>query len=93
MVREEVTDEELCEDVDLSDDEEEEQKGAVAGAKDKKEYDCPDSRLSPSARIRLYSNQSWRMEVRHWYLLWVLVLFNCRLNTITMCESVTECTR
>lgn len=66
LVREEITDEELCEDVDMSDDDEEEHKGAVGGARGKKlaTYECPDSSLSPSARIQLYFNQSWRMEVR-----------------------------
>ena len=65
LVREELTDEELCADMDLSDDDEDGQKGAVGGAGGKRqsEFECPDSSLSPSARIRLYFNQSWRMEV------------------------------
>ena len=62
-----MTDEELCADVDLSDDEDDvDHKGAVGGARDQKRtsYECPDSKLSPSARVRLYFNNSWRMEVR-----------------------------
>ena len=56
--------------VDSEEDEEEEadedgKEGAVGGTRSKssKKYICPDSSLKPSARMRLYDNQSWRMEV------------------------------
>ena len=74
MQRDDLSDEEILENAEeeVSDDDEEEEEstdGAAGGAgvrgkkTKKKEYVCPDSSLKPSARLRLYDNQQWRIEV------------------------------
>lgn len=65
-----MSDNELCEnaEADLKEEEDEdeededEKRGAVGGARLRK-YVCAESGLKPSARLRLYDNQNWRMEV------------------------------
>ena len=61
-----MSDDELCEaaEADLEDDEEDEDddRGAVGGAR-ARTYTCADSGLKPSARLRLYDNREWRLEV------------------------------
>lgn len=57
--------------MELSDDEDDEdeddKKGAVGGARSgkgrKRAYRCAESSLKPSARMGLYDNQEWRIEV------------------------------
>lgn len=59
---------ELSDDDNDEEEEEDETKGAVGGARAKKgrkkKYRCAESSLKPSARLALYDNQEWRMEVK-----------------------------
>lgn len=70
LERDDLSDNELCENAEeeISDSEDDDEDGvgarggAKGGAKTKK-YVCADSSLKPSARLRLYDNQEWRIEV------------------------------
>ena len=60
----------MCAEAEISDEEEEEEgEDAVSGHRNKHStnYECLDSSLSPAARLRLYGNQVWRMEVHGSY--------------------------
>ena len=61
LERDELSDDELCEAAE-DDDEEEDSKGAVGGTR-VRAYTCAESALRLSARLSLYDNQEWRMEV------------------------------
>ena len=68
-----MSDDELCDNDEEEEEEEEDEEedeeevgGAVGGARLKgtrNTYVCPDSSLKPLARLRLYDNQEWRIEV------------------------------
>lgn len=70
-----MSDEELCENIEdeISDEEDDDSEGmARGGARPKdvaKVYVCADSSLKPSARLQLYDNQQWRIEVISGFLL------------------------
>jgi hypothetical protein len=64
LERDDLSDEEVCEDAEDNSDNEDDEAGAVGGARPKAKYVCADSSLKPSARLQLYNNQVWRMEVR-----------------------------
>lgn len=67
LERDELSDDELCEaaEVDIEDDDDDDNdKGAVGGAR-ARAYTCAESGLKPSARMRLYDNQEWRLEVSY----------------------------
>jgi len=54
---------EIVEDEVSEEEEEEEEEGATALPSHRRKVVSPDSSLKPSARLRLYDNPEWRMEV------------------------------
>lgn len=68
LERDDLSDDELCEEEEEEEDEDEEEVGGavVGGARLKgarNTYVCPDSSLKPAARLQLYDNREWRIEV------------------------------
>lgn len=64
LERDELSDDELCEAEEADDDDDDDEAGAVGGAVGRRRrYTCAETGLKPSARLRLYENQEWRMEV------------------------------